>query len=224
MNRHAITSLLLATACCARTPTLPTSCLSLDRIRTIRVEDPMTQRAKLMDLNLTHVFDDLLAAQRAAAIGAPAPPLTSKGPCLPEILRLSITFSGDDGPIKALSGGTFDADDARENGMREGYGRFPTEALPALAAFPNVVAIFGPTPTETTLNYSRDEIRLDALRAVFPWMTGLGVTIVVIDTGIEWRHGAFRDANGNTRISMFWDLSAHPKPPGNGSGWPGRAL
>lgn len=38
-------------------------------------------------------------------------------------------------------------------------------------------------------------------------VTGKGVVVGVIDSGIDWRHGDFKKADGNTRIKMLWDMS-----------------
>lgn len=38
-------------------------------------------------------------------------------------------------------------------------------------------------------------------------VTGNGVVVGVIDSGIDWRHGDFKKADGNTRIKLLWDMS-----------------
>ena len=38
-------------------------------------------------------------------------------------------------------------------------------------------------------------------------VNGAGVVIGVIDSGIDWKHGDFRRADGTTRIKFLWDMS-----------------
>lgn len=38
-------------------------------------------------------------------------------------------------------------------------------------------------------------------------LSGRGVIVGLIDSGIDWRHGDFRKADGKTRIKTLWDLS-----------------
>jgi len=50
-------------------------------------------------------------------------------------------------------------------------------------------------------------------------VTGRGVIFGSIDSGVDWRHGDFRRADGSTRFKFFWDLS---DPARTGPGGVGR--
>jgi uncharacterized protein (TIGR03437 family) len=50
-------------------------------------------------------------------------------------------------------------------------------------------------------------------------LSGQGVIVGLIDSGIDWRHGDFRKADGKTRIKTLWDLSDRA---GTGPGGVGR--
>lgn len=43
-----------------------------------------------------------------------------------------------------------------------------------------------------------------------PYLTGEGVIVAVLDSGIDYFHSEFRDRAGNTRILAIWDQSATP--------------
>lgn len=44
-----------------------------------------------------------------------------------------------------------------------------------------------------------------------PYLTGRGVLIAVIDSGIDYQSPEFRDAQGNTRIQFLWDQTLTPE-------------
>jgi hypothetical protein len=195
-------------------------CLSRDQLRAaaLRMEIDMTEQArtKLGSLSLQAIYDDLLDARRAAvAPRATAPASPVRSPCIPAELELFVQFRDDARPIEQLALGRFFAlDPFLDTGVREGAGWFPPESLAALAALPNVIRIGESDTIRTTLDQSLPETGTTDLRTQFSWMTGLGVTIVLIDVGIEWRHGAFMDKDGKSRIQKLWDLTGRDLGPG----------
>jgi len=44
-------------------------------------------------------------------------------------------------------------------------------------------------------------------------LTGKGVAVAIIDSGIDYTHPDFRNADGTTRIKYLWDMSASGTPP-----------
>lgn len=44
-----------------------------------------------------------------------------------------------------------------------------------------------------------------------PYLTGRGVLVAVIDSGIDFENPEFRDARGNTRIQFLWDQTLTPE-------------
>ena len=100
------------------------------------------------------------------------------------------------------------------------YASAPVSALPALAALPGVRAV---APTKAA---SIPPLRLspgggpkislpdvargaDALPVAFDHqgLTGKGVVVGVVDSGLDWRHPDFLRADGTTRIAALWDMT-----------------
>lgn len=44
-------------------------------------------------------------------------------------------------------------------------------------------------------------------------LTGRGVLVAVLDSGVDYRHPEFRHGDGTTRIRAFWDQSVQGQPP-----------
>jgi subtilisin family serine protease len=81
----------------------------------------------------------------------------------------------------------------------------------ALAALPHVVKVELGRALHQELDVSVEEIRARPLHKATPSLTGRGVVIGIIDTGIDWRHHAFRDSSGASRVRFLWDQSLTPK-------------
>jgi subtilisin family serine protease len=89
--------------------------------------------------------------------------------------------------------------------------RVPLDALPGLDGSDSILRIEAARPLHLLLDQARGPATgLDAA-LVRHALTGDGVVIGVVDSGVDWRHADFRDAGGGTRIERL--LHAH-LPPG----------
>lgn len=83
------------------------------------------------------------------------------------------------------------------------------EDLPALAAHPEVFSIALPRPVHPVLSKSLPDTGIPPLRTFsngsFSGATGAGVVVGVVDSGIDFDHPNFQDAQGNTRIAFLLD-------------------
>jgi subtilisin family serine protease len=94
----------------------------------------------------------------------------------------------------------------------------PIAALESVARLAGVSAIRGGARCEPELNLSVPTTGAPLLRGHGPAFAGLGgqgVLIGIIDSGIDYQHGDFRDSTGATRIVCLWDQTA------SGTGPPG---
>jgi subtilisin family serine protease len=138
--------------------------------------------------------------------------------CVPARASVYIWFTGDPEDLRRLG---FEGVILEKPTRKTANGTVPIERLRDIAAIEHVVAIQGPRPVVPQLDYSTTEIGIPALRAQYPEYTGEGVVIVVVDSGIDWRHGAFIDDSNNTRLLAYWDRSYTPQPGVPAPGPPG---
>lgn len=86
--------------------------------------------------------------------------------------------------------------------------------LPALASLPNVLLVEQPERPHLKLDYSIPDIKADKVwsrrEGDFKGLSGDGIVIGVIDTGIDYIHKTFRNADGTTRILNIWDQTLTP--------------
>ncbi len=182
----------------------------------------------------------------AARADRPAAPVTQAGEAAHPAPAAPVTGSGRAAhPARAnLAPGTvlqvlIDTDDpaalaAAGFELRTVAGTVATAGVPLgrlteLAAVPGVRRVDLSLPVRFDLDVSVPEIRADEVhRAAAPpypadGITGRGVVLGVIDTGIDITHPDFQDETGATRIDRIWDQrdSAGPSPApfGYGTEW-----
>ncbi len=191
-------------------------------------DDPLSPEIqnKLATAATLEIYHELLREHGAPHVAALAEVWRRTHACIPEQLSLRVRFRGDSKRISDMViSGRFMSSGPLPFGnpvdpadvLRDGWGTFQTSRLGDLLSLPEVIEVDAEDLEkrgEPILNYSAPEIGTSALRAQFPWMTGLGVRIVTIDTGVDWRHGAFLSTDGKqSRIDWIWDLGL--KPQGN---------
>ncbi|NIA29479.1 MAG: S8 family serine peptidase [Actinobacteria bacterium] len=86
----------------------------------------------------------------------------------------------------------------------------PPSRLDAIANLPSVLYVEASHSDHAYLDKSIPAIRADDARQSFD-VTGRGVLVGIIDSGIYWQHEDFRKPDGTTRIKCILDLS-HPGP------------
>jgi hypothetical protein len=102
----------------------------------------------------------------------------------------------------------------------------PIAAVEAVVALPGVRSISGAAPCYEELDASVPATNATALRGAGPMFTGMngaGVLVGNVDSGLDYKHGDFKDAAGNTRLVSLWDQTdaGGPNPGGfaYGSEW-----
>jgi len=83
-------------------------------------------------------------------------------------------------------------------------------ALEAVAAVPGLDVIEQSRPMRGELDLSMPATRANLVHTGPPGRRGAGVIVGVIDSGIDWRHHAFRRADGSSRILRIWDQRLTP--------------
>ncbi|MDH3639692.1 MAG: S8 family peptidase, partial [Gammaproteobacteria bacterium] len=125
-----------------------------------------------------------------------------------EPLRVFLKFQGDLAPLEALG---FKPQTVRGN---IATGRLPASRLPEISKHPNALKMQLSRKLHEDLDQSITEVRANTVRSVDAsgtWSglaTGRGVIVGVIDSGINFKHQSFRNADGTTRILAIWDQSS----------------
>ena len=91
--------------------------------------------------------------------------------------------------------------------------RIRQELAPLLLSAEEILWTEVPARVYTEVANGRREACVTALQAQNPGLTGRGVLVAIIDSGIDYTHPDFRNADGTTRIAAFWDQTARSRYP-----------
>jgi subtilisin family serine protease len=97
-------------------------------------------------------------------------------------------------------------------GYKISTGTILIDRLDDLATIEHVVDVEGPRRMYPELNYSLPEIHATAVHTGARSRKGDGIVIGIIDSGIDWRHGSFVNADGTSRILTIWDQILEAQP------------
>lgn len=86
--------------------------------------------------------------------------------------------------------------------------RIQRELAPLLLSAPEILWTEVPARVYTEVSTGRREACVTALQAQNTELTGRGVLVAIIDSGIDYRHPDFRNEDGSTRIAALWDQTA----------------
>lgn len=87
------------------------------------------------------------------------------------------------------------------------------EEIPWLASLTEIEYIEKPKRLFFSVAQGRTAVCVNELRGRPYDLTGKGILIAVLDSGIDYTHPDFLDENGNTRIVSIWDQSLPGNPP-----------
>lgn len=86
--------------------------------------------------------------------------------------------------------------------------RIRPELAPLLLSAKEILWTEVPSRVYTEVTNGRRAACVTALQAENPGLTGRGVLVAIIDSGIDYTHPDFRNEDGTTRIAALWDQTA----------------
>jgi len=126
-------------------------------------------------------------------------------------VRALARFQGDLSGVEALGGriGSVIGDIATID--------LPLNAVGALSQLPNIIYVEAARQVRSRLDVSVPATGATALRGGTPpnWtgLTGKGVIVGIVDSGIDLNHADFKDPSGKSRVLFLWDQATSGKPP-----------
>jgi minor extracellular serine protease Vpr len=164
-----------------------------------------------LDFSLARWLDRRAAGSSAAELGAEA--ARTQPEAVTDLQQISVFISGtvDPGALAAL--GVQVQTQAGDVLTAE----MPLESLPAVLALPGVQRIDAAKRLEPQLNVSATETDAVDLWGstppVYSGLSGRGVVVGIIDTGLDLTHADFRTSANKTRVKYLWDQTASGTPP-----------
>lgn len=128
-------------------------------------------------------------------------------PATPDRVGVLVKYTGSVDDLKAvgLEVGSVLANPSTD--FEIATGTIGLDAAEALAAIDHVVKVEMGRPLHSELDVSTVEMRAKPLHKASTPLTGRKVVVGVIDSGLDYRHHAFRFASGGSRILFIWDQS-----------------
>lgn len=90
--------------------------------------------------------------------------------------------------------------------------KVPEELVESMAAFEQIEYVEKPKKYYYSAVMPSEDSCILPVRLREPGLTGAGVLIAVLDSGIDYRREDFRRTDGSTRIRFLWDQTLEPEP------------
>ncbi len=159
---------------------------------------------KKLDLSLSEDYRRLVQSS-ALARSAPLEPANMAARDAASEIHVTVHFLGNASDLEAagLKITSF-TEVTSPRVYKFAWGSICLARLGELAEIDHVVFVEQPQSISGQLNYSAPDIHALAFGLNNEKLTGKGVIVAIIDSGIEWRHGGFIK-DGKTRILEIWD-------------------
>lgn len=91
--------------------------------------------------------------------------------------------------------------------------QIPQEQIDAVASLPEIIYIEKPKRLFFEVLRGKTASCITSLQSSQPAdFTGRGIFVAIIDSGIDYSHPDFRNADGTSRIRFLWDQTIYPSP------------
>ncbi len=91
--------------------------------------------------------------------------------------------------------------------------RLPENLIDRLANMPQIEYVEKPKGLVLSVEQGRRASCINPIQNMSPFLTGKGILIGVIDSGIDYSHPDFQNPDGTTRIQWLWDQTLTGTPP-----------